>query len=336
MEIKEAIAKLVDSDDLSMQDAGDVMNQIMGGSATDAQIAAFLVALRLKGETIDEITACARVMREKAAKISPAGPLLDVVGTGGDSSGTFNISTASAFVAAGCGIGVAKHGNKGVSSKSGSADVLSALGVNIGLEPGQVEACINEVGIGFMFAPKFHPAMRYAIGPRKEVGIRTIFNILGPLTNPAGAEYELMGVFDEKLIRPLAEVLGKLGCRHALVVHGSGMDEVALAPTAVAEYRDGQVKAYTITAEDLGLRAAPLTDLRGGTPEENAETILGILKGEINGPKRDIVLANSGAALVAAEKAHDFRGGVAMAAKSIDDGLALEKLEKLKEFTNAG
>jgi anthranilate phosphoribosyltransferase len=245
--IKEAISKLLEKIDLSMEEAKIVMDEIMSGGATDAQIAGFLIALRLKGETIDEITACAKVMRQKASRIKPKNhnALIDVVGTGGDKSGTFNISTVAAFVTAGAGIPVAKHGNKGVSSKSGSADVLSALGININLEPKQVEHCINEVGIGYMFAPKFHGAMKYAIGPRKELGVRTIFNILGPLTNPAEAPFELMGVFDEKLVQPLAEVLGKLGCKHALVIYGNGLDEITLeAQTKVAEYQNSHVETY--------------------------------------------------------------------------------------------
>lgn len=336
--IKEVVQKLIDKKDLSLEEAESVMNEIMSGQATDAQIAGFLIALRLKGETIDEITACAKVMREKASRIKPKNhdKLVDVVGTGGDKSGTFNISTAAAFVVAGCGVPVAKHGNKGVSSKCGSADVLTALGVNIMLEPKQVEECISEVGIGYMFAPKFHGAMKYAIGPRKELAVRTVFNILGPLTNPAEAPYELMGVFDEKLVEPLAEVLGKLGCEHAVVVHGDGLDEITLTGvTKVAEYKDGHVRTYDMKPTDFGIKIADLDDIKGGTPEENKEIIMNILKGKEKGAKRDVVVLNTAVALFTAEKVDDIKDGIKLAEESIDSGKALEKLNKLVEFTNA-
>ena len=291
--IQEAVSKLIEKQDLTLKEATAVMNEIMSGLATGSQIAGFLIALRLKGETIDEITACAKVMREKASRIKPKDHkhLIDVVGTGGDKSGTFNISTVAAFVTAGAGIPVAKHGNKSVSSKSGSADVLKALGINIDLEPKKVEQCINEVGIGYMFAPKFHSAMKYAIGPRKELAVRTIFNILGPLTNPAEAPYELMGVFSEELVEPLAEVLGKLGCKHAMVIHGNGLDEITLeAPTKVAEYKDGHVTTYEIKPTDFGIKLAELKEIQGGSPEDNAKITLDILSGKEKGPKRNIVL----------------------------------------------
>jgi len=335
--IKEAVQKLIDKQDLSLEEAEAVMNEIMSGQATDAQIAGFLVALRLKGETIDEITACAKVMREKASRIKPKNydKLIDVVGTGGDKSGTFNISTAAAFVVAGCGVPVAKHGNKGVSSKCGSADVLTALGINIMLDPKQVETCISEVGIGYMFAPKFHGAMKYAIGPRKELGVRTVFNILGPLTNPAEAPYELMGVFDESLVEPLAEVLGKLGCTHAVVVHGEGLDEVTLAgKTKVAEYKEGRVRAYEIKPTDFSIKIADLDDIKGGTPEENKDIIMNILKAKEKGSKRDVVVLNAAVALFAAGRVEDIKDGIKIAKESIDSGKALEKLNKLVEFTN--
>ncbi|MBW2990058.1 anthranilate phosphoribosyltransferase [Candidatus Woesearchaeota archaeon] len=331
--IKEAISKLVEKKDLTLKEAEEVMDEIMSGNATDAQIAGFLIALRLKGETIDEITACAKVMRKKASRIRPKNQsrLIDVVGTGGDRSGTFNISTVAAFVVAGAGIPVAKHGNKGVSSRCGSADVLKALGINIDLEPKKVEQCISEVGIGYMFAPKFHSAMKYAIGPRKELGVRTIFNILGPLTNPAEAPYELMGVFDPSLVKPLAEVLGKLGCRHALVIHGNGLDEITLdAPTKVAEYRDGHVSCYEIRPSEFGIRLAELKDIKGGSPEDNAKITLSILSGKEKGPKRDIVLLNAGAAIYTAGKASSIKEGIVLAKESIDSGKALEKLDELK------
>jgi anthranilate phosphoribosyltransferase len=335
--IKEAIQKLINKEDLRLKEAESVMNGIMSGQATDAQIAGFLVALRIKGETIDEITACAKVMREKAFVIKPKNhdKLIDVVGTGGDKSGTFNISTAAAFVVAGCGVPVAKHGNKGVSSKCGSADVLTELGVNIMLEPSQVEECIGEVGIGYMFAPKFHGAMKYAIGPRRELGVRTVFNVLGPLTNPAEAPYELMGVFDKELVEPLAEVLGKLGCVHAVVVHGDGLDEVTLSgKTQVAEYKEGHVRTYEIKPTDFGIKMAEIADIKGGTPEENKDIILNILKGKEKGPKRDVVLLNAAVALFAAGRVADIKDGIKMAEKAIESGKALEKLNKLVEFTN--
>jgi len=335
--IQEAISKLIEKQDLSMEESVVVMDEIMSGKATDAQIAGFLIALRLKGETIDEITACAKVMREKASRIKPKNhnQLIDVVGTGGDKSGTFNISTAAAFVTAGAGIPVAKHGNKGISSKCGSADVLTALGIKIDLEPKKVEQCIDEVGIGYMFAPKFHSAMKYAIGPRKELAARTVFNILGPLTNPAEAPFELMGVFDDKLVEPLAEVLGKLGCKHALVVHGNGLDEITLeGPTKVAEYKDGHVKTYEIKPTDFGIKSAKLKELKGGSPQENAKIIQDILGGKEKGPKRDAVLLNAGAAIYTAGKANNIQEGIGIAKDSIDSGKALEKLNNLKDWTN--
>ncbi|MFH1642456.1 MAG: anthranilate phosphoribosyltransferase [Nanoarchaeota archaeon] len=332
--IKEAIAKLIDKTDLSIEETESVMNLIMDGLATDAQIAGFLVALRLKGETISEITACAKVMRQKAVKITPKNQnkLLDIVGTGGDKSGTFNISTAAGFVVAGCGVPVAKHGNKGVSSKSGSADVLSSLGININLDPKEVEKCIEDIGIGFMFAPRFHSAMKYAIGPRKELGIRTVFNILGPLTNPAAAPYELMGVFDEKLTEPLAEVLGNLGCKHALVVHGSGLDEVSLTgPTKISEFRDGHVQTYHIKPTDFGMKIVDIKELKGGSPEKNSDIIISILDGTDKGPKRDIIVLNAAVALFAADIVDNIKDGIKIASESIDSGKAMKKLEELRK-----
>ncbi len=335
--IQESISKLIDGKDLSLKEAEQVMDEIMSGKATDAQIAGFLVALRIKGETIEEITACAKVLRAKASKIKPKNQaqLVDVVGTGGDKSGTFNISTAAAFVVAGAGIPVAKHGNKGVSSKSGSADVLAALGISIDLEPAKVEQCINEVGIGYMFAPKFHGAMKYAIGPRKELGVRTVFNVLGPLTNPAEAPYELMGVFDEKLVEPLAEVLGLLGVKHAMVVHGNGLDEITLeAETKVAEVKDKHITSYKIKPTDFGMKLASLQEIKGGTPEENKEIILRILKGQDKGPKRDVVVLNAAAAIFVAGKAGSLKEAVKIAQDSIDSGKALAKLNQLADWTS--
>ena len=335
--IKEAISKLIEKQDLTLEEATAVMDEIMSGKATDAQIAGFLIALRLKGETINEITACAKVMREKASRIKPKAhdKLIDVVGTGGDKSGTFNISTVAAFVTAGADIPVAKHGNKGVSSKCGSADVLTALGIKIDLDPKKVEQCINAIGIGYMFAPKFHGAMKYAIGPRKELAVRTVFNILGPLTNPAEAPYELMGVFDESLVEPLAEVLGNLGCKHALVVHGNGLDEITTeAPTKVAEYKDGHVETYEIKPTDFNIKIAELKEIKGGSPEDNAKITLDILNGKEKGAKRDVVLLNAGAAIYTAGKASSIKEGIDIAKDSIDSGKALEKLNNLKDWTN--
>ena len=334
--IQEAIAKLIEKKNLLKEEAENVMDEIMSGNATQAQIAGFLVALRIKGETIDEITACAKVMRQKAERIKPkVDKLVDVVGTGGDKSGTFNISTCAAFVVAGCGVPVAKHGNKSISSKCGSADVLSALGVNIDLEPKQVEKCIEEIGFGYMFAPRFHGAMKYTIGPRKELAVRTVFNVLGPLTNPAEASYELMGGFSEELTEPLAEVLGKLGCKHALVVHGNGLDEITIeAETKVSEYKEGHVSTYNIKATDFGIKLASLNEIKGGAPEENAKIIINILKGKEKGPKRDVVLLNAAAALFAADNVDNIKEGIKKAAKSIDSGKALNVLEKLKKWTN--
>ena len=334
--IQEAIQKLIDRQDLTAIEAETVMDEIMSGKATDAQIAGFLVALRIKGETIDEITACAKVMRKKASRIRPSNQdmLVDVVGTGGDRSGTFNISTAAAFVVAGAGVPVAKHGNKGVSSKSGSADVLSALGVKIDLSPAQVEKCISTIGIGYMFAPGFHGAMKYAIGPRKELGIRTIFNILGPLTNPAEAPYELMGVFAPSLVEPLATVLGNLGCKHAVVVHGSGLDEISISgSTTMAEFKSGKVAVSSFKPSDVGMKTYPLTEIKGGSPEDNKEILLNILGGKEKGAKRQVVVLNEEEALYAAGKTDSIQKGIPLAEKSIDSGKALAKLEALREFT---
>ena len=332
--IQQAISKLIEKQDLTITEAEEVMNQIMSGKATDAQIAGFLIALRLKGETIDEIAACAKVMREKASRIKPKkqSQLIDVVGTGGDKSGTFNISTVSSFVVAGTGIPVAKHGNKGVSSKSGSADVLTSLGININLEPKKVEKCIDEVGIGYMFAPNFHGAMKYAIGPRKELGVRTVFNILGPLTNPANAKVQIIGVFDPNLTEALAYVLKNLGLKSALVVHGSGLDEITTTgATKISELSEGKVRTYYIKPEDFGFRQNKLSEIQAKSIQENADSLLDVLKGG-NGAKRNIVLMNAGAAIYIAGKASDINEGIEIAKQSIDSGKALEKLNLLRDF----
>ena len=333
--IQEAIAKLVEKQDLTQEESEQVMNEIMEGKATDAQIAGFLVALRFKRETIDEITACTRVMRQKASTIKPKAEfLVDTCGTGGDGSNTFNVSTAAAFAAAGADISVAKHGNKSVSSKCGSTDVLAALGVNIELQPKQVEKCIEEVGIGFMFAPLFHPAMKHVIPARKETGIRTIFNILGPLTNPAGAESQVIGVFDSTLLTDIANTMKNLGSRHVMVVNGDGLDEITIAgKTKVAELKDNKVDVYDINPEDYGFEISPLNSIVGSDAKENAKIIEDVLKGE-KGPKQDIVLLNAGAAIYTSGKVKSLKEGIEAAKQSIDSGKALKKLEALKEFTN--
>ncbi|MFH1260099.1 MAG: anthranilate phosphoribosyltransferase [Elusimicrobiota bacterium] len=336
--IKEAISKLIVRQNLTEAEALGCMREIMNGEATSAQIAAFLVALRMKGETAEEITGCARVMRQMATQIkilNKEAVVIDTCGTGGDCKGTFNISTTTAFVAAGAGLIVAKHGNRSVSSCSGSADLLEALGVNINLTPEQVENCINEIGIGFLFAPLLHKAMKHAIGPRKEIATRTIFNILGPLTNPAQADVQLLGVYDLSLVELLANVLKNLGTRHAFVVHGEdGLDEITTTgQTTMAEVFDGKLKLYQINPKDFGIPLAQLSDLKGGEAKENAEITLRLLKGE-KGPKRDIVVLNAAAALIAAGKAKDFPEGLVLAGKSIDSGAALKKLELLEELTN--
>ncbi|MEE8423505.1 MAG: anthranilate phosphoribosyltransferase [Thermodesulfobacteriota bacterium] len=333
--IKEAISAAIKGVDLSEGEMIDVMNEIMGGEASPAQIGAFLTALRIKGETVEEITGAAKVMREKALKVhAPEANIVDTCGTGGDESFTFNISTASAFVAAGAGITIAKHGNRSVSSKSGSADVLKALGVNIEAEVEKVETCLSEIGIGFLFAPMLHGAMKHAIGPRREIGIRTIFNILGPLTNPAGARCQVLGVYDADLTELLGNVLSNLGADHAFVVWGEdGLDEITLTDrTKVTEVQGTSVKTYHIKPEDFGLDRCRPDDLKGGDSEMNAGIILKILHGE-KGPQRDIVRLNAAAAIVTGGGAESMNDGLDVAAQSIDSGNALKKLNSLIELT---
>lgn len=335
--MKEFIAKVIEGKHLSAQEAERAMGVIMSGGATDAQIAALLTALRMKGETAEEITGCARAMRAHATRVPHHQPLVvDTCGTGGDGAGTFNISTTAAFVVAGAGLPVAKHGNRSVSSRTGSADVLEALGINLDLTPEQVGRCLDEVGIGFLFAPKLHLSMKYAIGPRREMGVRTIFNLLGPLTNPAGAQAQVVGVYDARLAPVVAGALAALGTRRSLVVHGDGgLDEIALSgPSLVAEAGPEGVRTYTVCPEDLGLERAPLAALAGGDPAENAALTRAVLAGE-RGPRRDVVLANAAAALVAGGAAADLRAGAAVAAESIDSGRALAKLEALCETSRA-
>ncbi|MFH1215863.1 MAG: anthranilate phosphoribosyltransferase [Pseudomonadota bacterium] len=335
--IREAIAKVVEGTDLSEEEMVSVMHEIMGGESTPAQIGSFITALRMKGETIDEISGAARVMREKATKVDGADKgeiLVDTVGTGGDASGTFNVSTTSAFVVAGAGVPVAKHGNRSVSSHCGSADVLEALGVNLNLNAPQIGACIRQVGIGFMFAPMLHGAMKHAIGPRREIGIRTVFNILGPLTNPANANVYVLGVYTPALIEKLANVLARFSVMRALVVCGEGnIDEITITgETAVADLHNGKVTTYTIKPEDVGLKRATLAEIQGGkTAEASAEQLRAVLRGE-PGPRLDMVLMNSGAALMAAGKAADLKAGVALARETIESGAATAKLEALIKF----
>lgn len=334
--IQEAISAVVEGLNLTEDKMVQVMDEIMTGGAGDAQIGSFITALRMKGETVEEITGAARVMREKAIHIDAGeGTVVDTCGTGGDKSGTFNISTTAAFITAGAGLKVAKHGNRSVSSKSGSADVLKSLGVNIEAEVERVEECLQDIGIGFLFAPLLHGAMKYAIGPRREIGIRTIFNILGPLTNPAGAHCQLMGVYDEKLTHTLATVLANLGSKGAMVVHGmDGLDEITLTKsTKISELKDGMVTSYECMPEDLGLTRCISDDLKGGDAGENASITINILKGA-KGPKRDISLLNAAAAIVVGGKAADLKDGLVKAAEAVDSGAALEKLERLKEITN--
>ena len=336
MNMQEAIAKVIDGDDLRRDEMTDVMNQIMSGGATDAQIGAFLIALRMKGESVDEIAGAAAVMREKATPIATKHDVLvDTCGTGGDHSGTFNISTTAALVVAGAGLCVAKHGNRAATSQSGSADVLMALGVNIEASPETVSRCLDEVGIGFLFAPALHGAMKYAIGPRREIGVRTIFNALGPLTNPAGAKRQVIGVYSAALTETLAGVLASLGAERAYVVHGSdGLDEMTLTgPTKVSELKDGSVSTYRVSPGDFGLGEARADALKGGDADSNAAITLSVLKGA-EGPARDIALLNAAAAIVAGDKARDLREGILIAAEAIDSGRALAKLEALIAASN--
>lgn len=338
MTIQEAIKKVIAGNDLTIEESVNVFSDIMSGTATDAQIAALIVSLRMKGESVEEITGAASVMREKATLVLPQNKecVIDTCGTGGDNLNTFNISTAAAFVAAGAGATVAKHGNRSVSSKCGSADVLESLGVNISISPEKIKECLDNVGIGFLFAVSLHKAMKYAIGPRKEIGVRTIFNILGPLTNPAMASSQLMGVFSPSLTETMARVLKNMGSRSAYVVHGmDSLDEISLSTlTQISELKNGAVRTYTIQPEDFGLRRTPLSDIRGGTPSQNAKIIRDVLEGK-TGPQRDIVILNTAFALAACGLASDPEEGIILAAKSIDSGNALSKLEQLVKFTNS-
>ena len=343
--IVEAIRKVVERRDLTRDEAFAVMEAIMSGHATDAQIAAFLTALRMKGETVEELIGFARVMREKVSPVktrarvqtSLSGTdremLVDTCGTGGDATGTFNVSTATAFVVSGAGIPVAKHGNRSVSSLCGSADVVEALGVRLDLSPERVGRCVDEVGIGFCYAPLLHKAMKFVMLARREIRIRTVFNILGPLTNPARASAQVIGVYDGALAEVMAQVLKELGTTRAFVVHGQdGLDELSTTgPSRVAELRDGEIRSYTVQPEDFGLPRVHLADLKGGSAADNAEIIRRILAGE-RGPKRDIVVLNAGAAIAAGGKAADIAAGIALATQAIDSGAARDRLARLVEF----
>lgn len=337
MDTREAIRRVVYGGELTEAEMVSVMEEIMTGRAEPAAMASLITALAMRGETVAEITGAARVMREHATHVeAPAGPVVDTCGTGGDSAATFNISTASAFVAAGAGLMVAKHGGRAVTSRCGSADVLRALGVNIEATAGRMEECLREAGMAFLFAPTLHGAMRHAAPVRRALGIRTIFNILGPLTNPAGARRQLLGVFSAHLTEVMARVLRNLGSERALVVHGEdGLDELTTTErTRVSELgEDGEIRTYYIGPEDVGLMRASAEDLRGGEPEENASIILEVLRG-VGGPRRDIVVLNSAAAITAGGRCRTIRDGCALAEEAIDSGAALERLRRLVEVSN--
>ncbi len=334
--IKEAIKKVVAGSDLTFDEASQVMDEMMTGTATQAQMASFLTALRIKGETIDEITACAKVMREKALHIKPRTDVLDIVGTGGDGTGTFNISTTAAFVIAASGISVAKHGNRSMSSKSGSADCLENLGVNISISPEKSEEVLEKTGICFMFAQGYHASMRF-VGPvRKEIGIRNIFNVLGPLTNPASANLHITGVYSEALVEPIAKVFSNLGVKRGFVFYGSdGMDEVTVTGTTkVCEIDNGSFKTYEISPEQFGLKKYEMSELIGGDGAENAEITKQILSGKLKGAKRDIVVLNAALGIYAGGKAASIKDGVKTAQDIIDSGKAYAKMEEFARATN--
>jgi len=338
MNMPEAIKRVLAHGELSSGEMTEVMRTIMTGGATDAQIGGFLIGLRMKGETVSEITAAASVMRELASGVDIGGleHAVDIVGTGGDASGTFNVSTASMFVAAAAGCHVAKHGNRSVSSKSGSADALETAGIDLGISPQQVGECVRELGVGFMFAPGHHSAMKHAIGPRKEMAARTIFNVLGPLTNPAGVPNLVLGVFSGELVEPMAEVLKNLGAEHALVVHSrDGLDEISIGDeTDVAELRDGRITRYSIKPEDFGLARTPISEIRAAGPEQSVAIIRDALAGK-PGPARDIVALNAGAAIYAAGIADSLAAGVDRAQQVLDSGEALVRLDKLVALTRS-
>jgi anthranilate phosphoribosyltransferase len=331
--IKEGIQKIIDGNNLTHEESGQIMSEIMSGKATNAQTAAFLTALRMKGETPEELIAFASVMRKNCCQIQPKvnGRLVDTCGTGGDKIKTFNVSTAAAFVIAGTGITVAKHGNRAVTSKSGSADVLEKLGLNLNLEPKAVENIIEQVGVGFMFAPAFHPAMKYAAEPRREIGIRTVFNLLGPLTNPACANAQLLGVYDPKVAVSMASALAKLGCKEAMIVHGlDGLDEIStVGKTLIVHLKDGNIIKKETFPSDFGVKKAAVTDLQLSASDESAEILFRILSGKVNDAKAEIVLVNSAAGIIVGGKAVDFLDAMEVARESIKSGAALTKLKEL-------
>jgi anthranilate phosphoribosyltransferase len=333
--IRDSIQKLIEGTNLTYEESHEAMKEIMSGQATNAQIAAFLAALRMKGETVEEITAFAEIMRKCSNKIHPIirGRLVDTCGTGGDKIKTFNVSTAAAFVVASAGVTIAKHGNRSVTSQSGSADVLEKLGFNLNMPSEAVQSSIEQAGMGFMFAPIFHPAMKYAIGPRKEIGIRTIFNVLGPLTNPACATAQVLGVYDRKLTEPLAHVLHRLGCEEAMVVHGlDGLDEIStVGKTAIAWLRDGNVKLLETVPRDFGVKHAQIAEIKGTSPDESAKILFKILNGHCatDDAKRDMVLVNAAAGVIVGGKADNFGYGMELSRKSLDSGAAYEKLKML-------
>lgn len=333
--LKFAIDKVIRNENLTEEEMIRAMDIIMEGKATPAQIGGLLIGLRMKGETLEEITGSAKVMRDKALSLSIQNDYaIDTCGTGGDGGNTFNVSTAAAFVAAAAGVVVVKHGNRSVSSKCGSADVLEKLGVNINLQPDEVQKCVDKLNIGFMFAPNFHKAMKHAIGPRRELGVRSIFNLLGPLTNPAGAKGQVLGVFDENLTAVMAGVLKELDVERAMVIHGlDGLDEITVTDkTKVSELKDGKINTYFIDPRDFEIPLTKKDEISGGEPEENAETILKILKGE-TGARRNMVLINAGAAIYVGKKADSLKEGIEKAKEVIDTGLALKKLNDFAEFT---
>jgi anthranilate phosphoribosyltransferase len=340
--IREGIQKLIEKTNLTFEESQEIMREVMSGKATNAQIAGFLTALRMKGETVEELIASATVMREHCRRIHPRveGRLIDTCGTGGDKTKTFNISTTSAFVVAGADVAIAKHGNRSVTSKSGSADVLEKLGLNLKMEPAEVQKAIEQVGVGFMFAPAFHPAMKYAVQPRREIGIRTTFNILGPLTNPASANAQLLGVYDQKLTAPMAYALKKLGCEEAMVVHGvDGLDEISTTgKTAIAWLKEDEVTTIETAPKDFGVKQARIADIKGTTPDESAEVLFKILNGycAVDDPKMEIVLVNSAAGIMVGGKAEDFSYGMTVARKSIESGAAYKKLKVLIKASGGG
>ncbi len=335
-EFKALIGKVATGAVLTLDESAHAFDYMMSGEATPSQMGALLMALRVRGETVDEITGAVTTMRAKMTGVSAPPDAIDVVGTGGDASGSYNISTCAALIVAGAGVPVAKHGNRALSSRSGAADVLAALGVRIDLAPDAIAHCIREAGIGFMFAPAHHPAMKHVGPTRVELGTRTIFNLLGPLSNPAGVKRQMVGVFSRQWIEPLAKVLGKLGSERAFVVHGSdGLDEITTAgPTSIASLENGAVRTFEISPEDVGLAKVPRAQLRGGDAEANAKSLLAVLKGE-KGPFRDVAMFNAAAALVVAGRAKDFAGGMALARTSLDSGEAEGRLDRLIAVSNA-